>query len=91
MHLKIYSLAHCKDCIAYHAVVKQFCESQEIPFEIIDLDLDQHVQEIIKYRLTFIPSTIFFDESNNVLVNKGGLFTLIELRKLYVDALLNSR
>jgi glutaredoxin len=91
MHIKIYSLEHCKDCIAYHEVVKQFCEDQEIPFEIVDLDLEQHVQEIIKYRLTFIPSTIFFDESDKVLVNKGGLFTIEELNQLHVDAILNSR
>ncbi len=72
-------------------MVKQFCESQEIPFEIVDLDLEQHVQEIIRYRLTFIPSTIFFDESDKVLVNKGGLFTIEELNQLHVDAILNSR
>lgn len=91
MHIKIYSLAHCKDCISYHELVGQFCEDNEIPYEIVDLDLELHVRAIIDYRLTFIPSTIFFSNEERVLVNKGGLLTLEELNQLHIDAKLNSR
>ena len=91
MHIKIYSLAHCKDCIAYHEVVKRFSESSGVAYELIDLDLEQHVQAIIDYRLTFIPSTIFFSAEGKVLVNKGGIFTLEQLNQLHIDATLNSR
>ena len=86
MHIKIYSLAHCKDCIEYHSLIDEFCKQKELSYEIIDLDLEQHVKEIIRYRLTFIPSTIFFSDNDDVLVNKGGIFTLNELNQFYEDA-----
>ena len=86
MHLKIYSLSHCKDCIEYHSLIDEFCKAKELPYQIIDLDLEQHVKEIIRYRLTFIPSTIFFSDNDDVLVNKGGIFTLNQLDQFYEDA-----
>ena len=91
MHIKIYSLAHCKDCIDYHKTVEAFCDSVGIAFELVDLDLQQHVKQIIDYRLTFIPSIIWFDEQDRVLVNKGGIFTLEQLKQLHIDATLNSK
>jgi hypothetical protein len=91
MHIKIYSLAHCKDCAEYHKVVEAFCKITRLSCELVDLDIEEHVDLIIKYRLTFIPSTIFFGENDKVLVNKGGLLTIEELKKLHVDAILNSK
>lgn len=89
MRIGIYSLSHCKDCIEYHKTVDAFCDVTGIPFEIVDLDLQQHVKCIVQYRLTFIPSTLFFAEDDRVLVNKGGLLTLDQLYQSYYDAIFN--
>ena len=90
MRVGIYSLSRCKDCSEYHKIVEAFCDATGVPFEIIDLDLEKHVKCIVEYRLTFIPSTLFFANDDRVLVNKGGLLSLDQLYESYYDAIFNS-
>jgi len=84
IHLKIYSILNCFDCIQYHALVQYFCNLHGITYEIIDIDNEQNLGEIISKKLTYIPSTLVY-EDDNPLRQAGGLLTHMELYNLVYD------
>lgn len=87
MILKIFSLLNCIDCKAYHLLVDEFCRNHKLPYEIVDLDIEEHMDQIIEFRVTHIPTSIFFNQ-DTVLCKKGGILIEEDLKALLNDATL---
>ena len=87
MILKIFSLLNCIDCKAYHLLVDEFCKNNQLRYEIVDLDIEEHMDQIIEFRITHIPTSIFFNQ-DSVVCKRGGILTQEDLKALLNDATL---
>ena len=69
-YIRVFSIATCKDCAAYHQVVHEFATEHDIPYAIVDVDREENLHEILERRLQYIPSTLIFKDG--VLSHQAG-------------------
>jgi len=85
IHIEVYSILNCLDCSKYHALVDHFCSLRNnVTYNIIDVDNEHNFKQIMEKNLTFIPSTLIYE--NGVLVRQAGqVLSHMELFDLVYD------
>lgn len=83
-YIRVFSIATCKDCAAYHQIVHEFAMQYDIQYSIIDIDREENLHEILQRKLQYIPSTLIFKDG--VLSHQAGeILTKESLYKLVYD------
>ena len=85
IHIKVYSILNCQDCSKYHRLVEYFCLLRDdVTYSICDIDNESNFHEVLNKKLSYIPSTLIYE--NDVLVRQqGGLLSYIELFDLVYE------
>jgi hypothetical protein len=70
-HIEVYSILNCLDCSKYHRLIDYFCNLRDdVTYNIIDVDNEDNFKQIMAKNLTFIPSTLVYE--NDVLIRQAG-------------------
>lgn len=67
------------DCSKYHSLVDYFCALRDdVTYSIIDIDNERNFEMIMAKKLSYIPSTLIYE--NGILVRQAGkILSHIEL------------
>lgn len=69
----------CQPCKILSTTLK----GMDVPFPIVEIDIDDNVDASIEYGIRSVPTMLFVDDDNNILGRYTGSRTKTELEKLF--------
>lgn len=69
----------CQPCKNLSTTLK----GMDVPFPIVEIDIDDNVDASIEYGIRSVPTMLFVDDNNNILGRYTGLRTKVELQEMF--------
>lgn len=79
MKLLKFHATWCQPCKQVSSTLKEM----NIPFPIVDIDIDDNIDTTLEYGIRSVPSMLLVDDNNNILLRVVGYRSKAQLEELF--------